>query len=251
MNIDKHISSARGHAEQEWLDELVRELRIQGVTGAAIGETVASVKEFMADSRTPPLDEFGPARDYASTLDLPTIPAGKTRNAVWRSGIGIAGFLGFNIAIMPWLRHEQLAMNAIELLWMLVPLALVATLPFYLNAGIRQLWVLVAAYCVSMAAMILSSVAAPQPGEQAWIAVNPAPLLLTSVLAMLAVSVAGTISATRDPDDRLRDPLENPQLARRRSIGSRIGDIAVQWIFPLAALAYWGIATALRGMGSQ
>ncbi|MHA7270621.1 hypothetical protein [Arthrobacter sp. HLT1-20] len=248
MNIDKHISSARDHAEQEWLDELILELRIREVTGAAIGETVASVKEFMADSRTPPLEEFGTARDYANTLDLPTIPAGKTRNAVLRAGIGIAGFFGFNVAMLPWLHHEQLSMNALEVLWMLVPLILVATLPLYLNAGIRRMWVLAAAYCVGMLAMILSSVAAPQPGEQPWISVNPGPLLLTSVLAMLAVSVAGTISATRDPDDRLRDPLENLRAARRRSVYARIGDITVQWIFPLAALAYWGIATALRGM---
>lgn len=249
MKADNHISSTRGSVDEEWLDELIRELRIRNVTGAAIGDATASVREFLHDSGRTPQAEFGSPRDYADTLELPTMPAGATRNAVVRAGIGIAGFLGFNLTIEPWLGHEQLAMNLPELLWMLVPVALVAALPLYLNAGIRRLWILVVAYTVAIASMILSAVAAPEDGEQAWLSVNPGPLLLASIIVMIAVSVAGTISAATGPDDRLRNPREDPATARRRTIGSRIGDIAVQWIFPLGALGYWGLSTALRAMG--
>lgn len=249
MKADDHIASTRGSVDEEWLDALVLELRIRNVTGAAIGDATASVREFLADSGRTPQEEFGSPRDYADTLELPTVPAGGIRNAVLRAGIGITGFLGFNIAIGPWLRHEQLAMNLPEILWMLVPVALVAALPLYLNAGIRKTWILVVAYTVAIASMILSTVAAPEEGEPAWLSVNPGPLLVASIIIMIAVSVVGTISAAAGPDDRLRDPRANPAAARRRTIGSRVGDIAVQWIFPLAALGYWGISTALRAMG--
>jgi len=249
MKAKDHIGSTRGSVEEEWLDELILELRIRNVTGAAIGDATASVREFLHDSGRTPQEEFGSPRNYADTLELPTVPAGGIRNAVLRAGIGIAGFLGFNIAIEPWLRHGQLAMNLPQMLWLLVPVALVAALPLYLNAGIRKLWILVVAYTVAIASMILSSAAAPEEGEQAWLSVNPGPLLLASISTMLAVSVVGTIGAAAGPDDRLRTPRENPAAARRRTIGSRIGDIAVQWIFPLGALGYWGISTALRAMG--
>lgn len=249
MKADNHISSTRGSVDEEWLDELILELRIRNVTGAAIGDATASVRAFLYDSGRTPQEEFGSPRDYADTLELPTVPAGGIRSAVLRAGIGIAGFLGFNISIEPWLRQEQLAMNLPELLWMLVPVALVAALPLYLNAGIRKLWILVVAYTVAIASMILSAVAAPEDGERAWLTVTPGPLLLASIIIMIAVSVVGTISAAAGPDDRLPNPSETPAAARRRTVGSRIGDIAVQWIFPLAALAYWGISAALHAMG--
>lgn len=246
MNTDSHIRSATSKATQKWLDELTVELRLRNVTGAAIGDTLASVQEFVADSGQAPLAEFGSAQEYANTLDLPTAPAGETRKAIVRAAFGIVGFIVFNSTIGPWATGGRLDLNLPQLLLMMVPFALVAALPLYLLQGIKNLWPLFLAISVGMASALLAAFLAPKPGEEAWLSLNPTPLLVASIVLLLVVSVIGTISALIGPDERLRDPLEDPATSRRKTALSRTGDVVVQWMFPLAALALWGLTTALR-----
>ncbi|WP_090711395.1 hypothetical protein [Mycetocola miduiensis] len=57
-------------ANKAWLDDLVLELRLADVSGADIGDAVATAEEFLADSNETATDAFGPARDYARSLNL-------------------------------------------------------------------------------------------------------------------------------------------------------------------------------------
>ena len=61
--------------EEKWCDELVLELRIQGASGAVIGDTVASAHELLDDTGKHADEVFGSARDYAAALELPAPPA--------------------------------------------------------------------------------------------------------------------------------------------------------------------------------
>lgn len=238
--------SAVSRTTQKWLNELTVELRLRNITGTAIGDTLASVQEFIADSGRAPLAEFGSAQDYADTLDLPTAPAGETRKAIIRAGFGIVGFMVFNSAIGPWVDGGRLNLNVPQLLLMLVPLALVAALPLYLIQAIKRMWPLFLAISIGMVSALLAAFFAPKPGEEAWLSLNPAPVLMASIVLLIGVSIAGTVSALTSSNERLRDPLEDAAASRRKTATSRAGDVLVQWMFPLAALAFWGLTTALR-----
>ena len=53
---------------RQWIDDMVVELRLRDVTGAAIGDAVASVESHCADSGETPREAFGDPREYASSL---------------------------------------------------------------------------------------------------------------------------------------------------------------------------------------
>ena len=53
---------------KKWLDELAMELRLKDFSGAAIGDALASVEEFLADSGQSPVEAFGAPRNYAEEL---------------------------------------------------------------------------------------------------------------------------------------------------------------------------------------
>lgn len=246
MNTDNKTPSTISKATQNWLDELTVELRFRNVTGEAIGDTLASVQEFVADSGQTPQAEFGSPQQYAQTLDLPTSPAGETRKTIIRSGFGIVGFMVFNLTITPWAAEKTLDLHASQLLLLLVPLALVMALPLYLRHGVKRMWPLYLAISVGMASALVAAALAPKSSAEAWLSLNPAPILLASVVLLLGVSIIGTVSVLSSPDERLRDPMEDPATSRRRNLLSRVGDVVVQWMFPLAALGLWGLTTALR-----
>lgn len=246
MKTAKDTTTAVSKATQNWLDELTVELRFRDVTGAAIGDTLASVREFVADSGQTPQAEFGSPQQYAQTLDLPTAPAGETRKTIIRSAFGLVGFMVFNLTITPWAGEKTLDLHASQLLLLLVPLALVMALPLYLRHGVKHMWPLYLAITVGMASALVAAALAPKSSAEAWLSLNPAPILLASSVLLLAVSIIGTISVLRSPDERLRDPMEDAATSRRRNLLSRVGDVVVQWMFPLAALGLWGLTTALR-----
>ena len=56
--------------DKKWFDELVLELRLRQVHGRAIGDTVASAHELLADTGQRAEEAFGPARVYAAALEL-------------------------------------------------------------------------------------------------------------------------------------------------------------------------------------
>ncbi|GAB47826.1 hypothetical protein [Mobilicoccus pelagius] len=56
---------------RRWIDDMVVELRLRDVKGAAIGDAVASVESHCADSSETPREAFGDPREYAASLTFP------------------------------------------------------------------------------------------------------------------------------------------------------------------------------------
>ncbi|TFD62149.1 hypothetical protein E3T39_03885 [Cryobacterium suzukii] len=85
--------AARETDNAAWLDDLTIELRLLDVPGTAIGDAVASAREFLADSGARAEESFGSPARYAVELDLPTLPEDKSSNreVLLTSGIGVIG----------------------------------------------------------------------------------------------------------------------------------------------------------------
>lgn len=228
---------------KKWLDELTLELRLNNVSGQSIGDTLAVVQEFLADSGQAPEDAFGTPREYAAALAAEGRQSQpeKLQGSLALSTTSLVVFLIFSAALTPWLNGEPLLLGGAQLACMLVIAALALSLPLYLKHLLRNMWALVAVPVVGGTAGVLSAVLAPRDDADALLSLAPGELLLASAALLVALSVIGTLFALRTPADTIADPLApapRPQF--------RWFDLLTQWLFPILAGIMLGL-TALLG----
>lgn len=224
--------------DKKWFDDLVVELRLRQVHGVAIGDTVASARELLADTGQRAEEAFGPARDYAESLELPRErPDEVVKAALWLSLVGLFGFLLFVQTATSWAQGEPFLLSPAQLGFVLLPVTLGALLPFYINAAIRRRWPLVLVVVVCTAAGALSAITTPESAADAWLVLDPIPLTIVSALAMVVASVASSIrTRRRGAIDDVVDPLAGPPA--RRSMSTRAFAILTDWLFPVVALFF-------------
>jgi len=120
--------------DKKWFDQLVMELRLRQVHGSAIGDTIASTRELLGDTGQRAEEAFGPARDYAAALELPSEPKHDwVRKALWPSLLGLLAFLLFNQAMVSWTRSEPLLVSPAQLALLATPVVFLAFLPLFVR----------------------------------------------------------------------------------------------------------------------
>ena len=231
--------------DKKWFDELVLELRLRQVHGSAIGDTVASAHELLADTGQRAEEAFGPARVYAAALELPSAPQHEwVRRALWPSVLGLLAFLLFNQAVVSAVRSEQMLVSPAQLALVATPVVLIAFLPFYLTAVIRRIWVLIALSAICALAGLLSGVVAPTTQAEAWLTIDPLPWLIGSALTMAVLSIMNTIRSSRPNNDDILDPRSTA--THSNGTGSKLIVLMTNWLFPILALAMLGLALSFR-----
>ncbi len=233
-------------SDKKWFDQLVMELRLRQVRGSAIGDTIASARELLSDTGQQAEEAFGPARDYAAVLELPSAPKNDwIREALWPSLLGLLAFLLFNQALVSWVRSELLLVSPAQLALLATPVVFTAFLPLYLDALIRRIRVCIAVIAICSFAGVMSAVVAPTDRTEAWLAINPLPWLVGSALVMVALSVRNTLWAPLTThDDGITDPISGANDST--TVGARILVQVTNWLFPLLALPMIGLALTLR-----
>lgn len=221
--------------DKKWFDDLIVELRLRRVDGPAIGDTVASARELLADTGQRAEEAFGSARDYAASLDLPRDDRGIWRGAsLWPSLVGLIAFLMFTQALVPWATGEPLVVSPAQLALLGVTVVLIALLPLYLTAAIRHPWLLGLLFVIGGASGYLSSVVAPETVDEAWLVLSAAPWLVGSAVVMVLVSLGNTMRTLRRGSvDDITDPLQGPTSGRKRS--GLVLALVTGWLFPLSA----------------
>lgn len=232
-------------SDKKWFDELTLELRLRQVHGSAIGDTLASARELLHDTGQSAEEAFGPARQYAASLDLPAEPKYDwVRRSLWPLLLGLLAFLLFNQAIISLVRAEQMLVSPAQLALLLIPVVLIALLPLYIDAALRRLWVLIVLVAIFSLSGALSAVVTPRTTAEAWLAVDPLPWVIGSALVMIAQSVFNTVRTLRSTsDDDIIDPLAVKQSS---GTGTKIFVHVTNWLFPIFSLAMLGLALALN-----
>ncbi|QXQ10496.1 hypothetical protein [Paeniglutamicibacter sp. Y32M11] len=233
--------------DQKWIDTLILELRLRDVSGAGIGDTIASVKEFLADSGEEAQVAFGTPAEYAKSLDLSSIAEPVSlRGTILRSGIGVLAFLAFAQAIVPWLEGEKLGLGALQLILLAVPALAVLCLPLLLEKLLRNFWLLALLFGVCITSGIFAAITAPRDHGNAWLLIDPAVVLIVSSVLMVAVSIAGTSDAMNIKNDTIREPFETSATIRKNERTSRIIGVLVAWMFPISAVLFLGLDLLIR-----
>lgn len=221
---------------RKWLNELVLELRIQNITGAAIGDTVAEVEAHLAETAEAPREAFGTPREYAATLNLPTDTSGRLTPQWWiKLATGLTlGFLG-GLWLVPSgvaaLKRDEGAVfpvgMVITLAVMVVVIGVTAlTLDRFLRPGPYGLTL----WFVAVAALVVS------------VTIFDGPLFtLNAWLAVAAGAVAVLIAVPLFPVFGAETEITDPRGQRSRYAVGRAAS-AGSWIWPVFALVAGTVA---------
>lgn len=231
--------------DKTWIDQFTVELRLRRVRGPVIGDAVASVRELVADSGQSAEEAFGSPREYAASLELPTVSSRESAvRTVLLPVLGLFAFLIFALASTAWFNQDLVLLSIPQVLLLAVPvlLTLMFALPFYPRAVIRQRWLPAVLILVAAAAGAVGTLVAPTSTADAWLAVSALPLLVGTAVVLGVLSVIGTIVTIRgSDDDEIVEPLSAlDERGRRRGTSPLL--ILVNWIFPMLAVVVFAMA---------
>lgn len=190
---------------QRWLDDLVLELRLLDVDGRAIGDAVASAREFLDDAQVPAEQAFGSPREYAQELDLRPLAGGDgLGRTVVLAAVDVLGFLAFVFAAGPAWRGERFDLDAGTAVLVLTVIALVLLTPKMLPVVLRAApWKI----GLGVATVFAFQVAVVFLLGDARLASMPAWPLAVLGLVVLVASLVRAWRTRAELDDPVVDPL--------------------------------------------
>ncbi|MGN5732967.1 hypothetical protein [Arthrobacter psychrochitiniphilus] len=234
-------------AHKKWLDELSTEMRLNDASGQRIGDAIATVQEYLADSGQSPDEAFGAPRLYAAQLSAASGTSAKAalRPRVISSTASLMVFMALSAALTPWLEGGALLVGGAQLASVAILAALVIALPLYLRFLLRHWWALIAVPIVGGGFGVLSATLRPESATQAFLVLPPLPVVLTSAALLVALSIIGTITALRQQPDPITAPLGD---APANTLKARWFEILTQWLFPILALVMLGLTALVRAL---
>jgi len=217
-----------------WLDSLAVELRLLDVSGASIGDAVASVREFLADSGSDAELSFGSPQHYAASLQLPVrAKARATLNGVVvRSVLGVVGLMGLTQSVVPLVHGNNVGIMPGVLVIVLGVIAVVTLLPRLLPTMTRlrrRGWtmVIVVGGILGGTVPVVLSLGA---GSRALVTIPALPLALISALLLL-----GPALWSQRHHSFMDDPIVEPGSGTTED-HSRLMVAVTNWIMVIGAV---------------
>ena len=221
----------RDTENEKWLEGLTIELRLLDVSGAAIGDAVASAREFLADAGTSAEESFGSPKRYAAELDLPAVATAKTNEVALTTGIGVIGLVVLGQTSFPLAGgDDDLAVRV----WMLVSLVAMAlmlpliprVIPVLLRARSRPLVVgmIFAGIVFGGAGPVLLSV---WWGQAVLFTVPALPVAIGAGILLVVPAIWNQVRHNLSDDPILEPGAESDQ---RPSLGSRLFVVVTNWM---------------------
>ncbi|MDR3359596.1 MAG: hypothetical protein LBO20_02875 [Bifidobacteriaceae bacterium] len=194
------------HVEADWADAFLVRLRLDGVSGKAIGAALAEVDGHLVDSGLSAREAFGDPAEYAAALELPPDP-GQTgqavRRAVWPVSAQVVG-CWMTLAAVAGLAGGEPARFGLGFgVFALIMAAAPWVGGWCLRLLVDRPWLGAALLALAWAAIVLPE------GLAAGLAVslNPA---AAAVVGLIGLAGGATASWLEDRAGGLEDPLEPP-----------------------------------------
>lgn len=222
-------------ATRRWFDDFTVELRLLDVPGDAIGDALASAREFLADSGGTPAEVFGDPHEYAQSLDLPREPVsrGDWAKVLVPACLGMLGFFAVAAAVSS--SDASIDITVSGFLLIVTALALAACAPALLTFILRRpMWqTVLAGGCFGVFQVLVALLAK----DVVLFALPAVPTALLGGALLLSTSLWGQFR--KGVTD---DPVVEPLSARpRSSFGDTLFAVLGNWMLFLvaAAVAAW------------
>ena len=221
----------RDKATKRWFDDLVVELRLQDVPGDAIGDAVASAREFLADSGGTPAEVFGSARAYAESLDLPRNRESRSDLAALLIPTCLGGLGFFAVAAAVSSTDAAVDVTLPGLILILSALIASACAPLLLTLILRAtFWRFMGVFMAFFTLQVLVGVLAK---DIVLFDLPAVPTALIGGLVLLSTSLWGQFR-NGTGSDPVVDPVSGPPAS---SFGSTLLGVLGNWMLFLAAAA--------------
>lgn len=226
-------------ADKKWLDNFTLELRLQNVSGQDVGDALAHVESYCADSGETPAEAFGDPGQYAQELGLrPDDPEPALRRRL-REALppltGLVGLLVFLPAAPAVYRGAPVTINVWQIGFILLLVAIFIAAIANLGALVRNKWALgafaVAGPLCGVGIAVSGTTAAGSPAL-----VLPAlPVVITAAVVIVAAALWGQLRDPNQDGDPIVRPTDTGTSAIKNRHQSRILQILPHWLLVIAA----------------
>ena len=219
-----------------WFDEFTIELRLLGVRGDAIGDALASAREFLADSGTSALECFGSPKRYAAELGLPTIPLRRVNRGGLLAGLGVFGLFGFLLSALPLVHGTAVKIDLKTLVVFVAAVVVIVLVPTFLQALARlrlRAWMVVVAALLGLGTSLGLGL---WSSSRVLYTVPALPIVIVSALLVLVPAIWSQASHSLS-DDAIVDPGGSPEF--RPSFSTRLFLGVVTWSMVAASIVVW------------
>ncbi|PFG35165.1 hypothetical protein [Sanguibacter antarcticus] len=212
------------HVEGLWAEELLVELRLQGVSGTMIGEALTEVESHCAESGERAEDAFGDATGYARSLGLPRSPdesATAVAAAVIPVVVQLVGMYATTDAFDAWVAGDELGFTTGMVLSTAIMLGVIASAVVFTERVLRFIVAHpVFAYFLSMAIVGMYTLVTVL-GRHVLVAVPAVPVLIVSAGVLVAGAAWQRTRSRSGVDD---DPVTSPLAHLAPDTGQTPGD---------------------------
>lgn len=207
------------HVESGWVEAMLLELRLQGVSGERIGAALAEVEAHVVDSGQSAQEAFGDPVEYARSLGLPPEPE-QSKAATLKGSvptlIQLFGLVAVTAA-MPW-GDGAVGITATLLAGLvvtaLVPVLVVALGDRLLRAIVEHPVVVFGVTMLCLGALVTGLVAAGRLGFDQTLFELPRPAMLGIGLLALALGTWAAIRSDATTPDLVSSPVPGSALPR-------------------------------------
>ncbi|TFD49870.1 hypothetical protein E3T55_10615 [Cryobacterium frigoriphilum] len=239
-------TNIRTAANEQWLESLIIELRLQGVNGTRIGDAIASAREFLVDSGAAAEDSFGSPRQYAAELNLPVEPDARQGGpgTLVRGAIGMLGMFSVVQAVVPLVYGESLTVVAPVLAIMVVAFIAIACLPRLMPAMVRMrkrsvLVTFLLGAALGLVVTVPGVLLVVWAGDRMALSLPALPVFIVGAVCLIAPALWGQLrhSITDDP---IVVPGVTPSARSARR--TRLFLVAINWLLVPFTVALCGVS---------
>ncbi|WP_066583104.1 hypothetical protein [Cellulomonas timonensis] len=230
---------------RQWRDDFILTLRHRDATGAQIGDALAQVESYCAESNETAGEAFGDAREYAQSLPFPPSTESGTnmsRAQLLRLGASLAGMLVTITAASGWASGTNPSLTLGLAVSIPLVLGLAAAIVRMVDAPHRSTWRLAATLMAAFAAVGAAQIAL----DQTLVTVPAAPLLAAGLALLLTPPCWEAIRGGRVEPDVITGPFDDPEDVRRRNARAAA---LIPWILPAMTVPAVAMALVVATLG--
>lgn len=238
-------------ATRPWIDEFVMELRERHIRGSAIGDAVAAVESHCQDSGESPEEAFGPAREYARSLEFNAADIDRTTTRQWLRlltpvAAGLGGFWFVTASVGALMRHQETTVTWGAIASCLVLAVWVGVVAWRLAVIARHPVLGGLFLAVGLVVMVLTSVL-----FTAVVAAVPTMVGLTLGAVLLALSVVLGYRWKAIGDDPVVAPLDTDAGRSRARMPRAFAVMTGPWAFVVWTLVMSALLWVMQVLGGN